>query len=282
MIRIGAYISVLCALLAPFPSDAQNTTFDRIDVKLTDPSKPAYVELSLVNGGITVKGYDGQEVIVEAEVRTQKLAEDGKLMKTRNGMFKIPVYSSSLAVEERNNKIEISTESWKRAIDVTLQVPRNTSMTLHCVNSGDIYVEGVSGDFDVNNVNGAVTLKNISGSAIAHALNEDLIVTFDSIDPDKPMSFSSLNGDVDVTFPRNVKCDVIIKNDMGDVYSDFEITQIEKPQKVYEENDDEEEGKYRVEIERTFYGEINGGGPEFFFKNFNGDILIRRANGGSR
>ena len=190
-------------------------------------------------------------------------------------MYRIPVYSTSLEVEEHNNRIEISTDSWKRTIDVDLKVPRNTSLKLHCVNHGDIYVEGVSGEIDVNNVNGGVTLKNVSGSAIAHALNEDLIVTFDSIYADKPMSFSSLNGDVDVTFPANVKCDVKIKNDMGDVYSDFEISRVDKPVDMYEENEEKEEGKYRVRIERTFYGTINGGGPEFFFKNFNGDILIR-------
>jgi hypothetical protein len=62
---------------------------------------------------------------------------------------------------------------------------------------------------------------------------------------------------------------------MGDVYSDFEISRVDKPVDMYEENREEDEGKYRVRIERTFYGTINGGGPEFFFKNFNGDILIR-------
>ena len=112
---------------------------------------------------------------------------------------------------------------------------------------------------------------------IAHALNENVVVTFDAIDPKKPMSFSSLNGDIDVTFPKNLKCNVKIKNDMGDVYSDFEITRVEKPVETFEENGRGRDGKYRIRIERTFYGTINGGGPEYSFKNFNGDILIRRA-----
>jgi DUF4097 and DUF4098 domain-containing protein YvlB len=192
-------------------------------------------------------------------------------------MFRIPVYSTSLEVEEHNNKIAISTESWKRTIDVDIKVPRNTSLKLHCVNQGDIFVENVSGELDVNNINGSITLKNISGSVVAHALNKDLVVTFEAVDPDKPMSFSSLNGDIDVTFPQVLHCDVKIKNDMGDVYSDFEITRIKKPVETVEENGREHDGKYRVRIERTFYGQINGGGPEYSFKNFNGDILIRRA-----
>ncbi len=272
MARVTTLFVGFCLVAGFEGAYAQEDTFDRINVELSDPSKPAYVELSLVNGGVTVTAYDGREVIVEAEARTRKVFDSKK---GRDGMYRIPVYSTSLEVEEENNRIEISTESWKRTIDVDLKVPRNTSLKLHCVNHGDIYVEGVSGELDVSNVNGSVTLKNVSGSAIAHALNGNLIVTFDSIYRDKPMSFSSLNGDVDVTFPAGLKCDVKIKNDMGDVYSDFEISRVDKPVDMYEENREEEEGKYRVRIERTFYGTINGGGPEFFFKNFNGDILIR-------
>jgi DUF4097 and DUF4098 domain-containing protein YvlB len=138
-------------------------------------------------------------------------------------------------------------------------------------------VENIIGDLDVKNVNGKVTLLKISGSVVAHALNDNLVVTFDALDPEKAMSFSSMNGDIDVTFPASLKCDVKIKNDHGDVYSDFEIARVEKPESRVEKNDREEEGKYRVRIERAFYGTINGGGAEYHFSNFNGDILIRRV-----
>ena len=276
MIRTALLILALSVLIGLGQAHAKDEPLDRINVKLTDPSKPAYVELSLVNGGITVTGYDGKEVIVEAKTRTRKLSNDDR-DKKRKGMFHIPVYSTSLEVEEHNNRIEISTDSWKRTTDVNLKVPKNTSLNLHCVNQGDIYVENVNGELEVNNTNGKVTLHDISGSVVAHALNKNVVVTFDAVDPENPMSFSSLNGDIDVTFPQNLKCNVKIKNDMGDVYSDFEITRIDKPVKTFEDNDRGRNGKYRVRIEHMFYGEINGGGPEYSFKNFNGDILIRRA-----
>ena len=47
----------------------QGTTGDRISVPLTDPSRPSQVKVSLVSGGITVKGYEGKEVVVEAHAR---------------------------------------------------------------------------------------------------------------------------------------------------------------------------------------------------------------------
>ena len=36
-------------------------------------------------------------------------------------------------------------------------------------------------------------------------------------------------------------------------------------------------GKYRVKIDKTVKGTINGGGAELQFTNFNGQIYIRKA-----
>src|ERR1700741_1760703 len=44
---------------------------DRIPVTLSDPARPAHVKVSLVNGGITVKAYEGKEVGVEERVRNR-------------------------------------------------------------------------------------------------------------------------------------------------------------------------------------------------------------------
>jgi hypothetical protein len=44
---------------------------DRVSVTLSDPSRPAMVKAGLVNGGITVKAYEGKEVVVEARPRNR-------------------------------------------------------------------------------------------------------------------------------------------------------------------------------------------------------------------
>jgi hypothetical protein len=36
-------------------------------------------------------------------------------------------------------------------------------------------------------------------------------------------------------------------------------------------------GKYRVKIDKAVHGTINGGGPEFQFTNFQGQIYSRKA-----
>src|SRR5438046_10617654 len=160
--------ALLCVAFAAAPACGQTQTpsgADRVSVNLSDPARPALVKASLVNGGITVKGYDGKEVVVEARARNRESARSDSTMK------RIPVSGTGLSVEEENNEVRISTDSLMRAVDLSISVPIHTSLKLSAVNSGDIVVAGVDGELDVNDVNGSVTLNNVSGSAVAHALN---------------------------------------------------------------------------------------------------------------
>src|SRR6516162_6717759 len=231
---------------------------DRFAVPLSDPSRPALVEASLVNGGITVKGYDGKEVVVEARARIRESARSNSNMK------RIIVSSTGLSVEEENNHVRINTDSYMRPIDLTISVPVHSSVKLSAVNDGNIVV------------NGSVTLNNVSGSAVAHALNGRLLVTFTRINQ-KPMAFSSLNGDIDVTFPADLKANLTLKSDRGEIFTDFDVQMQAAPVQQIVEDGRGQGGKYRVKIDKAVHGTINGGGPEYQFTNFNGSIYIRKA-----
>jgi hypothetical protein len=244
---------------------------DRIPVTLSDPSRPARVKVSLVNGGITVKGYEGKEVVVEARVRNHENSRN------EGGPKRLTISTTGLSVEEENNEVNINTESYNRAIDMTVSVPVHTSLKLRAINDGDIVVTGVDGEIDVDDINGAVTLNNVSGSVVAHALNGHVYATLTRVEPQKAMAFSSLNGDIDVTFPADLKANVSIRSDQGDVFSDFDVQlQATAAQPVVEDSRGHG-GKYRVKIDKTVRGTINGGGPEIQFRNFQGKIYIRKA-----
>lgn len=276
--QIRAFVSVVALLgaawLAP-RAEAQNGG-DKVAVNLSDPSRPPYVKVSMVNGSINVKAYDGKQVIVEARNRNEERERES----ASGGLKRLNISTTGLSVEEENNEVRVSTESYARSIDVTISVPTHASLKLGAVNDGEITVTGVDGEMDVNNVNGSVTLSNVSGSAVAHALNGKVQVNFLRVNQ-KPMAFSSLNGDIDVTLPADVKANLSIKSDRGDVFSDFDVQlQAARPQQI-EEDSRKNGGKYRVRIDKTVHGTINGGGPEYQFTNFQGGIYIRKA-GGSR
>ncbi len=269
-----ALISFIALAPAPVRGQAQESSgSDRVAVTLTDPSRPALVKASLVNGGITVKAYDGKEVVVEARARTR---ERESSRSESGNMKRIVVSSTGLSVEAENNEVYVSTDSFARTIDLTISVPVHTSLKLSAVNDGNIVVTGVDGELDVNDVNGSVTLNNVSGSAVAHALNGRVLVTFSRINQ-KPMAFSSLNGDIDVTFPTDLKANLTLKSDRGEIFSDFDVqVQASAPQQTVED-DRKQGGKYKVKIDKAVHGTIGGGGPEMQFTNFNGSIYIRKA-----
>jgi DUF4097 and DUF4098 domain-containing protein YvlB len=266
---IIAIAAALFALAQPMLAENDN----KVTVPLSDPARPVTLRAHLVSGSITVKGADVKEVVVEAKARGDEDHMGGRA----EGMKRIPMTSTGLNIEAENNNVRVSTDSYQRTVDLTITVPTHTSLSLHSVNDGNIVVSGVDGDLDINNVNGEVDLKNIGGSIVAHALNGHVVATLNRVDPQKPMAFSSLNGDIDVTFPADLKANVSLRTDNGEVYSDFDVkVQPTSPQQTVED-DRGKGGKYKVKIDKNVRGTINGGGQEIQFKNFNGNIYIRKA-----
>ncbi len=250
---------------------------ERIPVPLTDPNRPVFLNVGLISGGIAVKGYAGKEVIVEATMAPED-DEDSPQEKPAGKMKRIPNTSMGLTAEEEDNTVTVSTglRGISRQIDLVIQVPSACSMKLSTVNGGDIRVENVNGDLEVNNTNGSIMLKQIAGSAVAQTVNGEVRVEFTRVNADKAMSFSSLNGDVDVTFPASLKATVQLKSEQGEIYSDFDV-QMQKSEARVDKND-RGKGKYRVTVEKAMRGTINGGGQEIQFNNFNGSIYIRKGN----
>src|SRR5947209_9347278 len=92
-------LALVCAPLT-FAAPAATGNADRVTVPLSDPTRPAFIKAHLLNGGITVKGYEGKEVIVEARART---SEEGD--RESHGMRRIPINSTGLEVEEESNRV---------------------------------------------------------------------------------------------------------------------------------------------------------------------------------
>ena len=282
--KIIVSLFIICLfLLSVTLVQAQSSNADKITVPLTDPSRPVHLKAGLLNGSITVTASSGKDVTVEAKIRKdedddEEKDEDDDNSRKRAGLKRINNSSTGLSVEEDNNDVDVSSGvlGGSRTVDLFIQVPVTTSMKLSTINNGDVHVTGVKGDVEVSNTNGSISLSQISGSAVADALNGEIVVTFVSIDPKKTMSFSSLNGDIDVTLPPDTKATMSLKTEQGEIYSDFDLKMENSSSKI-EDNKGGKRGKYRVRMEQMMKGTINGGGTEMQFKNFNGSIYIRKG-----
>jgi hypothetical protein len=255
---------------------------ETLTVPLSNPGKEGKLVVHVIDGSIIVNGYDGNDVVVIAQGRTKSNKWHKSKSKSKSkykngdkstiGMKRITDNGLSYTVEEINNTVYIKYPPGGLMIDFEVKVPRNFSVDLKSVNNGIILVDNVNGTHEASNTNGAITMTNVGGSVVADALNKDIMVTFSAITANTTMMFTSLNGDIDITFPSDLKANVNARSDFGNVYTDFEIT-LDKTKPTTKKT--KKSGVYQVKREKGISGAINGGGGDITFKTLNGDILIR-------
>jgi hypothetical protein len=259
---LGTTVAV-CSLVG-----AQGVSGDRVVVPARNTSHARKVDASLMHGSITVKAYAGKEVIVETRASSESPAD--RTGGTVDGLRRLDLPARGLNVEEEDNVVTVRMNG-NHSGDVVISVPADTSLKLHSLH-GEISVEGVHGEIEADSLHGAVTLSNVSGTVVAHSLNGSIKVSMESVDSSKPLSFSTLNGSIDVTLPANFKANVKLIADHGEIYSDFDF----KLGGSITQRNDTADGKFRVSLDRTLTGSINGGGAEATFHTFNGRIYIRK------
>src|SRR5260370_30178684 len=85
-----------------------------------------------------------------------------------------------------------------------------------------------------------------------------------------------------VRFTADLKANLSLKSDRGEIFSDFDVqVKASAPQQIVEDGRGHG-GKYLVKIEKAVRATINGGGPELQFTNFNGGIYIHKAGAARR
>ncbi|HMG08370.1 MAG TPA: DUF4097 family beta strand repeat-containing protein [Mucilaginibacter sp.] len=263
---------LMLALLLSTRIWAQGNTSEQLVVPLSDPGKPYKLNAHLLNGSITLVSYEGKDIIVDAQSGEEK---SGRLKET-NGMRRLaPANNLDITAEENNNQVNIHSSAGNKNINLTIKVPQSeVTLKLSTVNNGNINASNVNGVLEITNVNGPIKLTNVSGSVVANTVNGEVKVSFKTIDTKAAMAFSTLNGNVDVTFPATLKANVKLKSDRGDIYTDFDVVTTQQKPAVSRSN---KAGMYSLKIDDWVYGKIDGGGPEILMKNMNGNIYIRKA-----
>lgn len=243
---------------------AQDSTGDRIVVPARNTSHPRVVNCNMLNGSIVVKTHSGADVLVEGEPSVSHEAPQG--------MRRIGGSTRGLEVVEDDNVITVHKHPTGNG-NVTITVPVDTSLKLHTL-SGSINVDGVHGEVEVHTLNGHVTLTNISGTVTADSQNGPIKVEMDRVDASKPLAFSSMNGLVDITLPPDLKANLTVKSNHGSVYSDFEVTL--GGSRALTEKNGSPDGQFRIRMDNTIRGSINGGGVDLTIRTFNGSVYIRK------
>jgi hypothetical protein len=250
-LALTGILLTVCAL-----AGAQENTESRVVVPARNGSRPRVVEANVLHGSITVKVGGGGEIIAELPNRRPRASDS----RVPPGMHRIDMpWRGGLNIDESGDTVRVTVGPGGENNDLVLTVPANTSVRAHTTH-GDVTVTGVHGEIDAGSVHGDITLTNVSGTVLANTVHGTIKVTMDQVDQSKPLSFSTLSGAIDVTFPADTRMNLRMKADRGDIWSDFDMKL----------------NSGRLGADRNLSGTINGGGVDAKFYTLNGRITIHK------
>ena len=204
------------------------------------------------NGGIEIKGWDGDSVVahilVEAQASTQAEAED-LVRQVHVETTGTPIHAEGPATSGHR--------TWW-SVNYRIYVPRHTNLTLQTVN-GPVSVTQVSGHMDLDAVNGPLDLDGVGGDVHARARNGPLDVTLVGARWDGTgLDAETQNGPVDLTLPSRYAAHLETGTVNGPMEINFPITV-----------------QGRIDP-RHLSMDIGGGGPPVRVITTNGPVSVRQ------
>lgn len=259
---------ILAMLAIAAPAMAQNDA-QIITIPLSNPGEPVTLDISILSARIEVIGEDREdaEFSVTVEQGSRKII-------TPSGTKELTAGAYSMEVDEDDNHISVDTDWRADKIIVVARIPRRADLELSTTNDGEILVSNISGMLQLENTNGPITARNIVGSVIAESVNDDIDVSFDSIDETSAMSFETINGNLTLGLPAQAGVQLHIDASQGEILSDFEVD-VQPGEPVVERRDGSR--GVEVRIESVIIANVNGGGPVIKLKTLHGDIHITES-----
>ncbi len=208
---------LLAAGLAVLAAGARGAE-DPSVIKFSDPGRPGTVRISLGRGDLLVQGADTGEVTVRSEAKavTSKPRKDG---------LRVLSAASSYSLKEKDNVVTLdaATHDFGRGNgDFKLTVPRHTTVIVQNAWGGDITCAGISGDLEINCMHGEIKLEDVSGGAVVSTMNGEIRANIRELRDGKPLSFTSMNGEVVLRVPADARANVRLRTQNGSVLTDFE------------------------------------------------------------
>lgn len=169
------------------------------------------------NGGVSVKGWDQNQILVRARVQTGAPTEDEAKM-----------LAQQVRIETGGAKIFASgPESRKNyhwSVSYEVFVPRRADLSLETHNGG-ISIAEVNGRINFTAVNGGVVLKRVGGAVRGSTTNGGLNIELSGDRWDgESLDVSTTNGGVVMAVPENYSAHLETRTVNGSVNTDFPVT----------------------------------------------------------
>lgn len=184
----------------------------------SDPSLPGTVKVHLGRGDLLVEAADTPEVTVKTEASPEP-------SKPRKDGLRVISAASSFVFKESNNIVTLdatTSETGRSKASFHLTVPRNATLIVQNAWGGEIHCRGIAGDIEINSMQGRIRLDEVSGGVVAGTMNGEIQASIRALQDGKPLSFTSMNGEVVLRVPSDTKANVRLRTQNGSVLTDFE------------------------------------------------------------
>jgi len=209
---------LLAAALALVPLGTARADESISHLAFSDPSKPGTLKVRVWHGDVTIRGADVSDIAVKSD-------STAVLPTPRKDGMRVLSTSSSFVLSEKGNvaTLEYGGEGWSSgSADFEITVPRSTSVVISNSAHGDLECSGITGDIDVRTMSGDVKLTDITGGAMVETMNGEINVDVRSVAPSRPLSFSSMHGQITIRVPDNTKANVVFRTHRGVILSNFD------------------------------------------------------------
>jgi len=169
------------------------------------------------NGGVSVKGWDQNQVLVRARVQTG--APNAGEAQELSRQIRIETSGAKIFASGPENRKDYN---WNVSYEVF--VPRRADLSLETHNGG-IAIADVNGRIDFTALNGGVVLKRVGGTVRGSTTNGGLVIelTGDRWDGDS-LDVSTTNGGIILSVPENYSANLQTGTVNGSVNVDFPVT----------------------------------------------------------
>ncbi len=205
-----------------------------------------------MNGGVTVKGWDRNEISVRAKIQTW--ADTDAEAQALAGQIRIETGGANIHAEGPEQR---DRHGW--AVSFEVSAPRNSNLSLKAHNGG-IGVSDVRGQIEFSTMNGGVSLRRLAGNVKGETMNGGLSIDLAGAGWEGGgMDVRTTNGGVTLSIPENYSAHLETGTVNGGLKFDFPIT-------------------LQGEVKRELSLDLGGGGQTIRAMTTNGGVSIRRKS----
>ena len=211
---------LLAAALALGPLCAAHAEGSTSTVAFSDPSKPGTLKVRIFHGDLKIEGADVKDVTVRSDSSSALNPTPRK-----DGM-RVLSTSSGYQLTEKDNVAFLDysrDDGWSGgSSDFEITVPKNTNLIISNTTSGECTCSNLAGDIDVRRMGGDVKLEEISGGALVETMNGDVTVRVKALAPGRPLSFTSMHGEIRLRVPGDAKANIRFRTHKGVILTNFD------------------------------------------------------------